>query len=448
MRFADAVARGLKRFSFYGSEGMGSSGWLRMFAPGSSVDYARQAGVVYDNSVVSICLSQTAALHIEAPPVIQRRKQESGKTVWHDEPDHPLGALLANPNEWYGFEALMAATILSWNVDGNAYWFLDVDRLNNVKALYYIPHFQMSPMADKYNPDGKKLITYYEYRAPGQMPVEFAPEQILHFRNGIDPGNMRRGLSPLGAQIRHVVGDNLASAYSAGLLNNSGVPSLVLVPDTDTKEGPTVAQKQALRDSVQSFTGDDAGRVLVLPRKLDVKTIGFSPEQLALDKLASLPVSRICAALGADPMVFGLPSESKTYDNIGKATEGYYEKKIKPDHKSLGAQFTHQVLNRVLAETDLRLGWDYSGVAWLSEDEDRLWKRVTDSYARGAITRAQAQEALGYEAKPEDEIYVHDAALGTTSDQSKLKQAIGEKLKRRATDPKELEDNPNLDANI
>ena len=37
---------------------MGSSGWLRMFAPGSSVDYQRQAGVIYDNSVVSIALTR------------------------------------------------------------------------------------------------------------------------------------------------------------------------------------------------------------------------------------------------------------------------------------------------------------------------------------------------------------------------------------------------------
>lgn len=417
-----------------------------MFAPGSSVDYQRQAGVVYDNSVVSICLRQTAALHIEAPPVIQRRKQESGKTVWHDEPDHPLGALLASPNGWYGFEALMAATILSWDVDGNAYWFLDVDRLNNIKAIYYIPHFQMSPMADKYNPDGKKLITYFEYRAPGQAPVEFAPEQILHFRNGIDPANMRRGLSSLGAQIRHVVGDNLASAFSTALLHNSGVPSLVLVPDENTKDGPTVQQKQALRDSVQSFTGDDAGRVLVLPRKMSVESLGFSPEQLALDKLASLPVSRICAALGADPMVFGFPSESKTYDNIGKATEGFYERKIKPDKKNLAAQFTHQVLNRVLAEPDLRLGWDYSEVAWLSEDQDRLWKRVTDAYKGGVIMRSQAQEQLGYDAKPEDEVYIQDAVLGTTDQATKLKIAIAEKVRRRRSGADPLEDNPNLDA--
>ena len=78
------------------------------------------------------------------------------------------------------------------------------------------------------------------------------------------------------------------------------------------------------------FRGDGRGEPWFHNEPIEVTTPGFTPEQLVLDKVRSIPVSRIGAALGFDPMVIGLSSEQKTYSNLGEALEAAYELNIVP----------------------------------------------------------------------------------------------------------------------
>ncbi len=75
------------------------------------------------------------------------------------------------------------------------------------------------------------FISHYRY-SPGGIaaPMEIPPEDVVHFRHGINPRNIRMGLSPLDGVIREIFVDLESSNFVASLLRNMGVPSVVISP--------------------------------------------------------------------------------------------------------------------------------------------------------------------------------------------------------------------------
>ena len=67
------------------------------------------------------------------------------------------------------------------------------------------------------------------YRVNGKTYV-LSKDDIIHYRDGIDPENDRFGLSGLSAVLREVFTDNEAATYSAAILRNMGVPSIIVTP--------------------------------------------------------------------------------------------------------------------------------------------------------------------------------------------------------------------------
>lgn len=397
---------------FWGGQGIGRRGTFGTTwqLPGSERDYAQLAGRIYDNSVVLSAINWMARNFPDAPLVIEKPKEIEGKRKW-EQTGHKLADIVARPNEWYDETVLWQGTLLSLACTGNAYWYKIRSASGQLVGFAYVPHFQIRPMADKYN-DGTRLVTYYEYRPLGvSKPLELRVEDVVHFRWGLDPQNPIQGLSPLAASLREIVGDNEAATYSAALLLNAGIPGLIISPKQDTLgQGPSAEQKGQFRGTWQeTFRREGQGKVALMPFSMDVTALGFSPEQMALKSLRDVPVSRICSALGFDPMVLGLPSESKTYSNYREAIEAAYEGCLIPIKRIIGSQLTRQTAFDFPDEI-YRCGWDYSGVRVLQADIDALWKRVTEGYKGGVAKRSEAKQLLGLDYDAKDEVYIQDIA--------------------------------------
>jgi HK97 family phage portal protein len=246
--------------------------------------------------------------------------------------------------------------------------------------------------------------------------VRLAREDVIHFRNGIDPYNQRLGMSPLRSVLREVYTDIEAANYSAALVRNMGaVPALISPDPAVFKEAGAVLSRERAEEMkeqwVRRSTGDERGKPLV--QSVPVKIQGgqdfvFSPEQMAVRELRKIPEERICAVLGIPPGVVGLGAglDRNTFSNMREGREQAYESNVIPTHWLVSQEMDRSLLVDYTDDPTYSTGFDISKVRVLAEDEDQISKRVVNEYKEGVITRGEGRSKLGYEDRgAEDEVY-------------------------------------------
>lgn len=384
----------------YGGGGGFGYGMPVVHLPGSQLNYAALAGSLWENSVVSIALGWIATNFPEPDLQITRMGKDGTRTPI---PNHPLVELIQNPNDFYTGDDLWAGTMLSYWTDGNAYWLKVRDGLRDVRELWYIPHWLIRPQWTD-----KGFIDRYLY-FPRGTPIEIPAEDVVHFRFMLDPKSFGRyGTCPLKMQLRGIVADNEGETYTASLLRNSGVPAVSLTPlPIKTAAGEVFPQidkgsSETIQDMwVARFTGDNRGRPFVPTSPMAVEKIGFSPEELALDRILNRPEMRITAAMNLSCMVLGLPASegTKTYANYQESRTAAYEDNIKPSQRKCGRVMDKSLLTEWnQKDPNVRVEWDYSRV--LPEDRDKLSLRVVNEKKAGIWTINESRKQLDSNSKP------------------------------------------------
>jgi HK97 family phage portal protein len=412
------------RFSGYGGQTSGgyygqSFGWMWPYLPGSRYDYVREAGNLWLNSAVMATVGWIQRNFIEAEMAVCT-KDENGNEAYAL--DHPLIELLTNPNPAYTGIDLWYGTVLSWNVNGNAYWIKARDNggQGRTRQLWWVPHWNIVPQWDA---EGTQFVSHYLYHVNGQdfrLPVE----DVVHFRQGMDPLNQRLGFTPLAACLREVCTDNEINNYAASLMRNMGVPGLVVTPKTDTAIIP-FGEEQNIRARLEShFTGDERGKPMVHTIPLDITMPGFNPDQMAIEVMRKVPEERIAAALGIPAGVVGLGAglDRNTFNNQKEARQAAYENNLIPTHRIFAA-----TLNRAFAE-DLSPGeyccWDYRKVRVLQPDEDDKAERLGKLFKNGLIRRGEGRAAMGFQKAPGDDVFFTDIEKDI---ELAVAQAVGER---------------------
>lgn len=386
--------------------------------PGSARNWEKEAGDLWRNGVVGICLKFLADTFPEAPIQVERDK---GDGTVETIPDHPLARLfLAPPLDRVGGailppSALWAGVLLSLAVDGNAYLILRRDRIGRPAALEYVPHWAIEPQWTS----AEQFISHYRYRyAGGEMKLETA--DVIHFRDGLDPQNSRKGISPLKSLLREIVSDNEATGYTAAILGNMGIPGCIITPPKDVLPKPDFIKRT--KELWSAFTaGERRGDAIVFQDAFDVKAPGFSPEQLALDKIRRVPEARICAALRIPPMVVGLTTGDgqRTYSNMREAREMVEESTIIPLYARIAETLTLQLLPQLSMRPGERVCFDLSAVRVLQQDMNELYQRVTLAYQAGILTRGESRSLLGREAVAgRDDGFASDYVGGTAANEA------------------------------
>ena len=419
-KFRQSAARGAKMVPFagQGGGGMGGGSLANFFGwnnnlPGAEYDYRKNAGKLWENSVVLAVIKFLCRRWPEARMVVYSPSQAvDGKDKMLT--THPLLSLVENPSTDYDRSVHEAGMLLSYVANGNAYAFKLRSASGKVVGLQYIPHFRIAPYWPK---DGSEFISGYVYNVNGQKYL-LDKNDVVHLRDGVDPENERVGLSSLGAVLREICTDNEAATFSAAILRNMGVPGVVVSPKQVQGAGVAMTpdRQQEFKRAWVEFTRDNRGEPMIQGIPVDVTNPGFSPEQMVLDKTRAIPVSRICAAVGFDPMVLGYPSETKTYANYKEALEAAYEGCLIPMQRTFDMQTTRALSDDVLnAKPGDYLGRDYSNVRVLQEDMDKLFERVANVYQKGLIMRSVGLRMIGEVFTPADDVYYTDIAPETNA---------------------------------
>lgn len=374
--------------------------------PRSNVDYASAVGDGTGSSTVMAPLLWIARTFPEAPPALWGL-EEGQEVQTHD---HALLRLIARPNRFYTGPILFMATITDWNIDGNAYWLKLRDRAGQVRELWWAPHWMIDPKGDP--DDDSVFIHHYEYRTGTAEPVLISPDDVVHFRFGLDADDPRKGYSPLKSVLREVFTDDEAANFTASLLKNMGVPGLIISPE---KGSPPLGQQEA--DDARAymknrFSGDRRGEPFVISGPTKVEQFGFSPEQLMLRDLRRIPEERVSAVLGVPAIVAGLGAglDRSTFTNMKEAREMAYESNIIPSQRILSEDVRFQLLAEFVADPFAwRFGFDLAKVRVLADDEDREVRKLDVAVRGGWAQVYEARQRVGLPVSDVDRVFLRQS---------------------------------------
>ena len=384
--------------------GRASAVWLSF---GRSIfNYKAEAGDALESSPVAAVVGWFAKNFPEAPPGMWRQLPKGQE---EQERDHAMLELLQRPNPHYTGPLLWMATTTDWVINGDGYWIAIPNRFGTPVELWYAPSWQMAPKGSDTDPN--VFISHYEYTIDG-APTMLDPKYVIHFRNGLDPKNPRRGCSPLKSLWREIFTDNEAADFTASILHNMGIPGLMVSPEAGVKINDTEALNTK-RDLQAKFSGEKRGEPIVMTGATKIQQFGFSPEQLLLRELRRIPEERVSAVTGIPAVVAGLGAglDRSTFTNMAEAREAAYESGLIPAQRILGEDVRFQLLP-LFGENPFgwRFGFDLSKVRVLQEDLYRQAQRLDLAVRGGWAMVKEARRPMGLEVDEErDSVFLRPA---------------------------------------
>lgn len=375
-------------------------------------DYRAEVGDPATNSIVGAVVGWIARNFPEAPVRIVH--EGTTDIAYMPAPTGPgfMLRLLERPNPYYSGVLQWMATIVDWIVNGNAYWLKVRNGSGRVIELWWLPAFMVEPRWDERAP--RTFITHYGYRVDG---VEYAirPENIIHFRNGLDPNNPRKGLSKLVSLLREIFTDDEAANFTASLVRNLGVPGVIIAPaNTTAALGNAVkAEPEVIKQSfMDRFSGDKRGEPMVLTAPTEVKVLSWSPQEMDLKSLRRVPEERVSAVLGVPPGVTNLGAglDRNTFTNLAEANMAAYTQGVIPDQRLFAAELEIQLLPEFadLEREALDVWFDWTKATAMMFAIAELWKRAEGPASKGLMTRAAYKRMIGQPVARDgsDEVYV------------------------------------------
>lgn len=375
--------------------------------PNSSFNWGRGLRHGLDSNVIMSPVNWIMRTFTEAEARVQSRT--AGRWKWAE--DHPLEMRVAQPNEFYDGDTLFKATIISYALDGNAYWLKRRNAFGEVMELWYLPHFLVEP---KRPIDGSVFLSHYEYFPEGQAQT-ILPRDMVHIRLGLDPRNTLKGFSPLKGLLREIWTDEEAQTFSAAILRNMGVPGIVFAPKDAASSPDEEGLKETKKMLMARFTGDKRGEPIVFGAPTDIEQFGFDPNSLNLTGLRDITEERVCAMLGIPAAVVGFGAglqQTKVGATMRELVRLARVNAINPMARTFGKALDFQLLPDFVSQTRrFRVRFDMSEVSVFQEDETEREKRILARVEGGVMQVSDAQEDLGLEVDESQKVYLRKTEL-------------------------------------
>lgn len=309
----------------------------------------------------------------------------------HELEEHPLLALLQNPNPRQSGSAFMEAVIGYFLLSGNSYVEAIVNSAGTPVELYPLRPDRLSIVAGNHG-----VPAAYEYSVNGQKrqvvcdPIT-GKATILHLKS-FHPQNDWYGFSAIEAAAQSIDQHNVVAGHNLALLQNGGRPSGALCVQG---KGLTAEQRETLREDMRRLYegGENAGRLMVLEGDFQWQEMGLSPKDLDFIEGKNVSAREIAQAFGVPPMLVGVPGDA-TFANYKEARYHLWEDTI----ISL-LDFMISELNRWLVPyfeeggKKLRLAYDPDSIPALTPRREALWEKVSKT---PFLTINEKRNAVGY----------------------------------------------------
>lgn len=356
--------------------------------------------------VVHACVRAIVDI-IAAVPFEVYRKDGNGEPIV--QPKHEALQLLDEPNGPLSPYRLRARTATPFVVYGNAFWFLD--RGNSRRGL-----------PKKITPISPDRVTYawtnaageivkYDWRdANGNAHTGTPAEDIVHFRD-LEARDGYFGYPRGAAALLDIDTDARATQYVRQMVNNHGVPGLVIITE-GTHSPEDVRQAEAAWHEKMSARGE-RGRTKFVGGVKDVKPIGFDLAQLEFPDLRGIAREDICAAFGVDPRMIGIASAANDAGLSGAQFREARARLIQQTVTPIMAAMESELNTWLMPEFgDVWVRFAPDKVAAMTEDGETTSKRVMSEVMCGVRTVEEAREVVGLDSELDPS---HHLALSTAT---------------------------------
>ena len=382
-----------------------SGSWVISMPGGQPSVYSLRASCTSSVLMATLFWLMRAAPEAQLMVLEQPRGSEKPTPI----PRHPLVTLVGRPNDYYAGEAMWMATMLMWGIFGNAYWHIVASRGGEPRELWWVPSWQMVPEGST-----REFISHYRYMPPGAPAVNLPRDEVLHFRHGLDPENPRLGLSPIASVLREIWTDTEATEWVAALLRNMAVPGLLVTPKGDSSISPDEVERLK-RYITSRFTGEHRGEPMALGAPTDVQKIAHNPSEMDMTTVHNTAEERVSAVLGVPAAVVGFGTgleNSKVGATMREFVGLAWSNGLIPPQRVMASELERTLLPRYEQRLDrFSVGFDYSRVAALQEDEGTKLQRYDMGVRGGWVKVSEARAAMSLPTSPDDEIYLRPTSV-------------------------------------
>lgn len=258
--------------------------------------------------------------------------------------------------------------------------------------LFVLPSENTKPVLQSTSKDYRlNQIIGFETSFGGHI-IELTKDEVYYNKEStIGNESLFNTRSRLMAAI--LTSDNLRANYEArlALLNDRGSVGII----SPNENGAVISAQDAksMREKYYQENGITKGRFpyMISPRGLNFTSTSMNAGELELLPNKTQDFQIVCNILGLDPALFGLGNN--TYNNKKLAKTAFYEDVAIPYHQNY-LQFMGKVVG--LPEGDYFKG-DYSQIAAMQEDFDKVVQSNSKAWNDGIITEAEYREAIGRE---------------------------------------------------
>jgi len=266
----------------------------------------------------------------------QLTKQNGSATVFNLEEieDHPLLDLLEHGNEWMTGRDVFKVTQIHYDLAGEAFWLIERNRLGTPVAIWPLPPHWIS---DFPTPDSPYYKVQFETRQ-----VDIPVTEIIRIcdPDPLNPYGRGTGLArALGDELET---DEYAAKHIKTFFYNRARPDLIISAEDLTPED-TRRLEQGWLAKMRGFW--NAYKPYFINRRVDVKEIGQTFENMQLTQLRKHERDTIIQVFGAPPEKLGVLSQSNrstiaaadlfwTKDLIMPRVEPFFDERLILDYDS------------------------------------------------------------------------------------------------------------------
>jgi len=348
------------------------------------------------NELVYSCIQMVANSTAEAPAKVASLDDKEFAAVGGF-------AVLAQPNMFWGAKELWVRTVEHLSLAGNAFWWKKRDARGEMIELW-----PLMPDRVKIIPHRRKFILGYAFQEPDGTftPIRF--RDMVHFRSS-HPLDDYFGMPALAVAARQVAMDNEETSYAKTVLENTGVPSVVVLTERELDGLEAEVQRAKWN---QNFAGSRRGNISFFQKGMDFKVLSLDFNQLAFSSLRDVSETRICGVLGVPPILVGanVGLKQSSYRNYGTAKLSFWEETIAPLQGLLAEVLS---VDEDFAPPGFRVVFDNRFVSALREARHRQMEDATKSYVAGVLRRNEARIMMGFPPDPDPdigEVYAHPLA--------------------------------------
>lgn len=246
---------------------------------------------------------------------------------------------LRKPGGGVSWQARQKATMIDYQVTGNALWIINSDRAG-INGFDLVPWSTIRVQRDSTTGDVfyAESSTTIEWDGVTTSDRRWPEQQVIHFGFGENPGNPYRNPSPIGSLQATLALFDAVYQQVLNFFNNGARPSAHFKIDRATDPAVLSAVTTSIREAMAGTK--NAGKVFVSPG--DYQPITSGPDQTRVIELAKQSREEICGVFGVAPPLVGI-LERAIFSNVRELRNFTMRDTVGPDVELIAGAITSQV---------------------------------------------------------------------------------------------------------